>query len=59
MRISVYNLAGVEVAELANGAIPAGEHELSWEANSLPAGVYILRVEAVDVRAFQRIVLVR
>jgi ABC-type cobalt transport system substrate-binding protein len=59
MRISVYNLAGVEVAELANGALPAGEHELSWEANSLPAGVYILRVEAVDVRAFQRIVLVR
>ena len=42
----VYDILGREVATLLNSEIPAGEHELKFNAAGLPSGVYIFRLEA-------------
>lgn len=42
----VYDILGREVATLLNGEVPAGEHELKFDATGLPSGVYIFRLEA-------------
>lgn len=42
----VYDILGREVATLLNGEMPAGEHELRFDAAGLASGVYIFRLEA-------------
>lgn len=43
VEISVYNLAGERVAELA-GSLPQGPGELVWECGALASGIYLARV---------------
>ncbi len=42
----VYDILGREVATLLNTEMPAGEHQLKFDASWLPSGVYIFRLEA-------------
>ncbi len=42
----VYDILGREVATLLNAEMPAGEHQLKFDAAQLPSGVYIFRLEA-------------
>ena len=42
----VYDILGREVATLLNAEMPAGEHQLKFDAAGLPSGVYIFRLEA-------------
>ena len=42
----VYDVLGREVAVLLDGRLPPGWHEVRWRADRLPAGVYVVRVEA-------------
>jgi hypothetical protein len=45
-RVSMYivDQRGRQIAAIVNGVIPAGRHEAVWDANRIPAGVYICRV---------------
>ena len=47
--LSVYNSLGQKVTELVNGALPAGNHSVNFNASSLSSGVYIYRLEAVPL----------
>lgn len=38
--LKIYNLAGQEIETLVEGFRHAGEHELKWEAEGLPSGIY-------------------
>jgi hypothetical protein len=40
VQLFIYNHLGEEVAVLVNGYRSGGEHQLTWQANKLPAGVY-------------------
>ena len=59
-RLSVYNLLGQEVARLTDGSMPAGAHRLSFHADGLAAGLYLVLLEIegehVDV---QKLLLTR
>jgi BNR/Asp-box repeat. len=48
VRLSVFNLLGQQVAELANEELNAGEIEKTWNAN-VASGLYFYRIEAVSV----------
>ena len=56
VRLDVYDVVGRAVATLADGTREAGEHVTRFEAGALPAGVYVVRLEAVgdDGRAVVR-----
>ena len=63
--ISVYNLTGQCVAELVNGALPAGQHTVTWDGRDMvgrPAAsgvyVYALRCDG-QTRMTRRMVLLR
>ena len=43
--LKIYNLAGREIETLVEGFRHAGEHELKWEAEGLPSGIYFYRLQ--------------
>jgi len=43
--VSVLDLLGAEVARIYSGELQAGEHSLSWDAQLMPAGMYIAIVK--------------
>ncbi|MFN3820881.1 MAG: FlgD immunoglobulin-like domain containing protein, partial [bacterium] len=57
--VKVYDLAGREVATLAQGKLQAGLHRVVWDARNASAGLYIVRMEAGSFRAVRKMMLVR
>ncbi len=48
IRLVVYNLLGQEVARLIDAPVAAGEHRLRWSVGTLPAGLYLVRLQGSD-----------
>lgn len=45
VRLAVYDILGREVAVLLDGLQPAGRNTVAFEANNLPSGLYLYRIE--------------
>lgn len=45
MRLDVYNALGQEIQTLAEGTFSAGEHEVVFNGDGLPSGVYYCRLQ--------------
>jgi hypothetical protein len=43
--LKVYNTLGAEVATLVAENLVAGKHQVEWNANDLPGGVYFYRLQ--------------
>ncbi|MDP8208610.1 MAG: T9SS type A sorting domain-containing protein [Candidatus Electryonea clarkiae] len=60
LKLSVYNITGQEVAVLANERYAVGYHQLTFNANELPSGIYFIRASVPDkMDQVRKIVLVR
>ncbi|MGB3541759.1 M4 family metallopeptidase [Rubrivirga sp.] len=59
VRVAVYDALGREVAVLEDGMISAGEHDVRLDAAALPAGVYVVRLEAGGAVEVRTITVVR
>lgn len=57
--LSVYDALGRQVASLASGPRAAGEHTVRWNAADAATGVYVVRLQAGDVVASHRVLVVR
>jgi subtilisin family serine protease len=59
VRVSVVNVAGREVAELADGVFGAGVHHVSWDrgAAGAPAGLYFVVYRTPERTFTQRVVV--
>ena len=44
--LKVYNMLGQEIAVVVNGVRDAGRHVVTFDATSLPSGLYLYRIEA-------------
>lgn len=49
--LTVHDLRGREVAQLANGRLPAGSHAFAFDAAALPVGVYFFRLRSVGTES--------
>lgn len=49
VRLRVFNTMGMIVAELENGAKPAGMHTVRFNAANLPSGTYFYRLDAAGM----------
>ena len=59
VRLTVYDVLGREVAVLVDRRQEAGAYTVDFEAGSLPAGVYLYRVEMDRLAATKTMMLVR
>ena len=57
--LELYNLKGQKVQELSTGEYKAGKHQISFSADELPSGVYILSLQAEGKRLNRRLTLMK
>lgn len=59
VKIEVFNLLGQVVTTLADGTLPAGNHQVIWDASKNPSGVYFYRVRWSGGSETRKMVLVK
>ena len=62
--LTVYDVSGRAVATLADGALAAGEHRVTWDGTAaggraLPAGMYVVRLTGSAGHAVAKLTLLR
>ena len=54
-----FDLLGREVARLVDRQMPQGRHEVTWDGERVPSGVYLYRLEAGGETHAGKVVLAR
>jgi len=57
--ITVYDLTGKELETLTNTSLNPGNYSIDWNADNLPSGVYLIRMDSGDFTQTQKVVLVK
>jgi hypothetical protein len=58
-RLTVYDILGREVAVLVDGFLPAGAHQVSFDASGLASGIYMYRLESAGQSLTRRMILIK
>jgi hypothetical protein len=59
VKISVYNLLGIKVAQLLNEVKDAGTHSVSFDGSNLSSGVYFYKIEAGTFTSTKKLTLLK
>jgi hypothetical protein len=59
VRLQVYNTLGQQVRTLVNKPMEAGSHSVTFNAGSLPSGVYIYRIQTEKFTRSRKMLLVK
>ena len=59
VRLSAYDVRGHEVDMIFEGAQSVGQHSYTWNASSLPSGVYYIRLQAGELVTSQKALLLK
>jgi hypothetical protein len=57
--LKVFNALGQEVATLVNGIMPAGTHDVSFNASGLASGMYFYRLTSGDATQMKKMVILK
>ena len=57
--LQTFDITGRLVETLLNDEMQAGEHEIVWNANNYPSGVYFVRLESGEFVENQKVVLLK
>ena len=55
--LKVFNILGMEIGTLISKDLPAGDHNISWDASALSNGVYIYRLQAGNFIQSRKMIL--
>lgn len=59
VKLEIYNALGQKVAMLVNSRLPAGQHDVVWDARNVPSGIYFYKLEAGTFRQTRKMVLMK
>jgi hypothetical protein len=59
VKLTIYDITGRETASLITGQQSAGQHQVVWDPEGMPSGVYFVRLEAGNFNQTQIIVLMK
>ena len=57
--VRIYNMLGQQIVTLVEGERPAGLQRISWDASSLPSGIYMCRLESGGRSTTGRLLLLK
>ncbi len=59
VNLIIYNQIGEQVAELVNGQMAAGYHQVTWNATHMSSGVYFYRITTEKFRSVKKLLLLK
>jgi hypothetical protein len=59
VKLKVYDVSGKEISSILSEHLSAGTYEFTWNASSLPSGVYFYLMESGDFREVKKAVLLK
>jgi hypothetical protein len=59
IKINLFNMLGEQVASIAEGMYESGYHKITFNANNLPSGTYIYRLESSDFVQVKKMMLIK
>ena len=59
VKMEVFDLTGRSIATLVDGVMPAGYHEVSFDASGLSSGIYIYRIQSGTFSQTGKMMLVK
>ena len=59
VRLAIYNLLGEEVEVLKNENMNAGSYNVSFDASSLPSGMYLYKIETAQFSSVRKMMLMK
>ena len=59
VKVAVYDINGRMGAELVNGYMSAGSYPVTWDANDLSSGIYMLHMISGDFSTMQKVMLIK
>ncbi|MBP7462585.1 MAG: T9SS type A sorting domain-containing protein [Candidatus Delongbacteria bacterium] len=59
VRLAIYDITGRQVAQVTEVMLPAGNHELSFDAGSLTTGIYFYRLDTGDQSQVRKMILLK
>jgi hypothetical protein len=59
VRLTVWDVSGARVETLVDGTLPAGRHDVRFDASELPSGVYFVQLQAAGSRLTHKLTLSR
>ncbi len=59
VQLSVFNTLGQQIAQLVNGDMEAGYHEVKFDGSGLASGVYFYRLRAGEFMEIKRLMLLK
>jgi hypothetical protein len=59
VKLTVFNLVGQSVRVLVDGFQTAGYYEVTFDANDLPAGIYLYKLQVGEYSSVKRMTLVK
>jgi hypothetical protein len=57
--IQALDLQGRTIAEIYQGYYQAGQHQITWDAQTFQSGLYFVRLEAAGLMATRKVILIR
>ena len=57
--LEIFNILGQKVATMWNGFKPAGFHSLEFDAQDIPSGVYLYRIQAAAFSQVRKMMLIK
>lgn len=59
VQLRIYNARGELVTQLINGKLPAGAHQIQWDASGFASGIYFYHLQTSDFSASRKMILMR
>ena len=59
VQLIVYDILGRKVATLVNKKMPAGRHEVQWDARNIPSGIYLYQIKAGEFVETKKMILLK
>jgi hypothetical protein len=59
VELSIYNVLGQKTATLLSKPLTAGVHEIKWNAQNVPSGIYFAKLETAEKTSVKKMVVMK
>ena len=59
VQVNIIDISGAHIENLHSGYLPSGSHKLSWNAESMPSGLYMVSLKSGDESLTEKVVLLK